>query len=454
MTLTGRDLVLPADAAAFLQDAGKPCSGVERRGVWRHCTKQGTPIEVEITAVDFTYGDSSARLMLVTDQAPRRRRDARLEKAQRMKCAGRIADGIARHFSALFSMIEADASALMDKPQDLRSAEQLEHIRAAVTRASELAGRLLAAGGKQPIKLEPLDLNGIIRHMNPMLRRLLGEGIVLENVFGFHTPAVLGDRPLLESVMVHLALNAREAMNDAGTLTLRTTKVRVTEEEAAREPHARAGEFMRLDVRDTGCGMASEVKEALFEPFFSTKDSDRRPGLGMACVHGIVTQHSGWIDCVSEAGVGTEFRVYLPCAPASACVNDAASPSSSSATKGTILLVEAEDRVRALARFVLNHQGYRVIEADGSATALVLWAGQASTVDLLLTDLNLPGDLSGAQLADRFRQARPGLKVVYATDGQSGAECNEPAPSDDLKCIAKPYNPEGLLQAVQSLLNP
>jgi PAS domain S-box-containing protein len=454
LALTGRDLVLPADAASFLQDAAKRCPGVESRGVWKHCTKNGTLIDVEITAVDFPHGDSSARLMLATDITRRRRREAQLQKAHKREVIGQIAGGVASHFNTLFTMIDAEADALMDRPQDLQSTEQLEHIHAAVTRASSLTRQLLAAGGKQAMKPEPVDLNEVIRNMNQMLCRLLGDPIVLENIYGFHTPPILADRPLIERAIVQLVLNAREAMTGSGTLTLRTARVCVAEDEAAREPQARAGEFVRLDVRDTGCGMTPQVQENLFEPFFSTRDPGKGIGLGLASVYGIVSQHSGWIEFITEPGAGTEFRVFLPCAPASASLDDAKSRSTAPTIKGTILLVEAEDRVRALARFVLNHYGYRVIEADSSATALVLWAGQASMVDLLLTDLNLPGEVSGAQLADQLRQARPDLKVVYAADEQSSAESQDPAPSDGSKYIPKPYNPEDLLQTVQGLLSP
>ena len=452
MALTGRDAVSPADADAFLQDAAKPCSGVEPRGVWKHCTKNGTVIEVEITAVDFQCGDSAARLILATNVTPRRQRETQLKKAQKMEAIGRIAGGVALHFNTLFTLIEADADALLDQLQDLQSAERLEHIRVAVGRASGLTRQLLVASGKQPVKPEPVNLNEVIKDMNAMLRQLLGDSVALENIFGYHTALILADRHLIERAIVHLALNARDAMTGGGTLTLRTSKVRVAEDEAAREPQARAGDFVRLEVRDNGCGMPAEVRENLFEPFFTTKSPGM--GLGLASVRGIVSQHSGWIDLVTEPGAGTEFRIYLPCAPSSSAPGDAKPGPAAPAIKGTILLVEPEDRLRALARFVLNHQGYRVIEADGSATALVLWAGQASAVDLLLIDLNLRGDFSGTQLAERLRQARPGLKVVYASDQPMSGDVQDQAPSEGFTYIPKPYSPGGLLQAVQSLLSP
>lgn len=451
MALTGRDLLLPANVAEFLQDAAKPCPGVEARGVWRHCKKDGTLIEVEITAVDLMYADSPARLILATDITERGRRESKLRNACKLEVMGQLAGGVAHHFNDLFTIIDGNASALLEKQLDPRSAEQLEHIGAAITRASGLTRQLLAAGGRQMMKPEPVDLNALIRISNQMVRRLLGERIVLENVCGSFLPPVQADRHLLEHVIVNLVLNSREAMPNGGTLTISTAKVRVTEDEAKRDPQLRAGDFVRLEVRDTGCGMAPQVQSRLFEPFFTTRDAGEGMGLGLASVYGIVSQHSGWMEFSSEVGVGTEFRVFLPCAPTPDDLAGNDSQTATSRVKGTVFLVEAEDRVRALARFVLNRHGYRVIEADCSATALVLWAGQAPSVDLLLTDVSLPGDLSGSQLAAQLRQNRPGLKVIYAGESDSSPDAPNPELLEGSKFISKPYNPDSLLKAVEGL---
>jgi two-component system cell cycle sensor histidine kinase/response regulator CckA len=315
MALTGRDLLLPSAVAQFLQDAAKPCSGVETRGIWQHCRKDGTLIDVEITAVDLPYAGTPARLILANDITQRRRRELKLRKAQRMEAIGQVAGGIAHHFNNLFTLIENNVLALRERPLDLQSAELLSHINTAVTRAAGLTRQLLAVGGRQLMWPEPLDLNGLLRNSEPMLRRLVGEHIAIHDTSVRHLPPVLADRRLIEHVIVSLVLNAREAMPGGGTLTLGTAKVHFDEDDTRSDPQIRAGDFVRLEVRDTGCGMTPQVQSRLFEPFFTTWEVGKGLGLGLASVYGIVSQHSGWIEVSSQAGAGTELRVFLPSRP-------------------------------------------------------------------------------------------------------------------------------------------
>jgi PAS domain S-box-containing protein len=452
MALTGRDLLLPSAVSQFLQDAARPCSGVETRGVWQHCRKDGTLLDVEITAVDLSFAGVPARLILASDVTQRRRRELKMRKVHRMEVISQVAGGIAHHFNSLFILVESEAAALRERPLDLQSAGQLDHIHAAVTRAAGLTRQLLAAGGRQLMRQEPLDLNGLIRHMNPMLRRLAGERIVLQHTCGSHLFPVLADRHLVEHVIVNLVLNARDAMPGGGTLTIGTVKVHLDEDPTRNDPQIRAGDFVRLEVRDTGCGMTPQVQSRLFEPFFTTREPGKGVGLGLASVYGIVNQHSGWIEVASEAGAGSEFRVFLPCLPGAFSVPNAEPQSATAFGKRTILLVEPDDRARALAHFVLHRHGYRVIEADSSATALVLWVGQGPTVDLLLTDLELAGGISGRELADQFRQTRPGLKVIHTAASDSSCGRQPPAQMEGSAFVPKPYNPESLLQAVEASL--
>jgi CheY-like chemotaxis protein len=205
-------------------------------------------------------------------------------------------------------------------------------------------------------------------------------------------------------------------------------------------------------VRDTGCGIPPDVQAHLYEPFFTTKGIGKATGLGLASVYGAVQKQSGWIEFTSQAGVGTEFRVFLPCAPASAVLRQTGSPTAKLPAKATILLVEPEDRARGLARCVLNLQGYRVIEADCSSTALLLWEGQAAGVDLLLTNATLPDGLSGGDLATQLRQTKPNLKVLYSSDGNSNGDEPKSALPEGLQIVSKPYRPDRLLQEVQNVL--
>jgi PAS domain S-box-containing protein len=449
MTLTGRDLLLPVNAAGFLEDISKPCPAVESRGVWQHCKKDGTLIDVELSAVDLTFGDAAARLFLATDITERRRREMDLRKVHKMETVGHVAGGVAHHLNNILTIIEGNASILMEKPLDLQSAEKLEHISSAVMRAAGITRQLLAAGARQSLRLESLDLNGLIRSLNPMLRRLIGEHIALESSCAY-LPQIHADRRLLEHVIINLVLNARDAMSDGGVLTIGTARVRIDDDKIETGHPGKTGEFVRLSISDTGCGMTPQIESRLFEPFFTTREQGL--GLGLASVFGIVKQHSGWVEYTTDAGSGTEFRVFLP---ATSKLPETAQPAEAAPAKqakATVLLVEPEDRARTLAHFVLNRHGYKVIEADCGATALVLWDSQATDVDLLFTNLILPGDISGRALAERFQQSKPGLKVVYSVDQNPGADEQAAIQPEGMELVSKPFGPDKLIQVIRSSL--
>ena len=451
MALTGRDLMLPPSAAAFLQDVSKPCPEAEPRGVWQHCKKDGTLIDVDISALDLTYGDLQARLILATDITEHRRQEMASRKAHKMETIGQVAGGVAHHFNNILTIIEGHASLLIEKRMDLKSAEQLEHISAAVTRASGLTRQLLAAGGRISMRLETVDLNELIRKLNPLLCRLAGEDILIENACSY-LPHIQADRRSIEHVIVNLVLNARDAMMpNGGNLILSTAKVHIDDRHIESGHPGKTGDFVRLSVRDTGSGMTPQVQSRLFEPLFTTKDSGQDLGLGLAGVYGIVKQHSGWVEYSTDVGVGTEFHVFFPCPSPSPALAQTESGTDRLA-KGTILLVEADERARTLARFVLNRHGYRVIEADCCATALVLWQSQAAHVDLLFTGATLPGDISGCELANRLRQTKPELKVVYSSSQASEAEGPSPALPEGADVIFKPFTPDKLVRIVHTSL--
>jgi two-component system, cell cycle sensor histidine kinase and response regulator CckA len=448
--LTGRDLMLPAAVAAFLQDICKPCPAAESRGIWQHCRKDGTIIDVEITAQDLKCGDQAARLMVATDITRRRQREMELRRAHKLETIGQVAAGVAHHFNSLLTAIEGQTTALREQTPDLNTAEQLEHISTAVTRATGLTRQLLAAGGRQLLRPEPVDLNGLLRGLNPLLRRLIGDKVAPQFAFAA-VPLILADRHQLEHVIVNLVLNARDAMPRGGSLTLGTAVVHLDETQVESGHPGKAGDFVRLSVRDTGCGMTPQVQSRVFEPFFTTRQPGAGTGLGLASAHGIVKQMGGWMEFTTEMGQGTEFRVFLPWAPGAVLPGQAGTRTATLA-KGTVLLVEAEDRVRALARFILNRHHYRVIEADDAATALLLWQGQAPNVDLLMTDENLTGEISGCDLAHRLQQGKPGLKVVYTSDVTAHPDGQTSAQLDGVTFLAKPYSPDTLVRAVETAL--
>jgi len=452
--LKARDL-LPADAvSAFMQDVSKPCSGVEARGVWRHRCKDGSLIDVEVTAVDLRFADCPARVILAHDISERRRREMQFRQAQKMETIEQVAGGTAQHLSGLMNAIDGHANVLLQKTCDAKTVEQLKLISTSAHRASALTRQLLAVGGRHVMEREMVDLNTVVRNLTPMIHRLLGEFIKLEERYAGHLPPVEADPHLLEHILINLVLNGRDAMPAGGTLTVTTSGVRVSEGEV-QESGMRAGDYVCLTVRDTGGGISPEVQAHLFEPFFTTKDRGRATGLGLASVRGAVRQHAGWIEYSTEAGAGTEFRVFLPGARVVSTVPKAAAVVAAPAAvpvRETVLLVEPDDRARGLARFVLNRHGYRVIEAECGPTALFLWESKGMAVDLLLVDITLSEELSGRALAERLRETRPELKVLFTFGTDETGNPQDAALAEESQFILKPFSPERLLQGVQDCL--
>jgi two-component system cell cycle sensor histidine kinase/response regulator CckA len=452
MALTVRDLLPDLSVSRFWEYVAKTSPGQRSSEPLRHYRKDGTPMEVAMTAADIRYAGAPAKLVLAEDVTQRRRRELASHQAQRMEIIGRVAGGVAHHFNNILTVIQGYTSILLNKVPEAKSAEQLNRISAAVNRAAALTQQLLAAGRRHTVPVEPLDLNGLVRKQSRTLQRLVGENILLENTFGNFVAPMLADRRLVEYILINLVLNARDATPAGGTITISTANLRLDDTQVQGNHEARAGEFVRLSVRDTGCGMTPDVQARLFEPFFTTKDIGKASGLGLAGVYGAVKQLSGWIEFTSDPGVGTEFRVFLPSAPMADVLARMEAKAATRVNKGTILLVEPDDRARGLARCVLNWNDYRVIEADGSTTASLLWDGQAANIDLLLTDLGLPDGMSGPELAQQFQQTKPGLKVIYSTVSRPEEETQKPAIPAGFKFIPKPFTPEKLVQVVQSCL--
>ena len=450
--LTVRDLVPDNSVSRFLQCIAKPSARSGSPECWQVFRKDGTPMDVAISAADVRYGGGPAKLVLAEDVGQRRRRELASRQTQRMEVIGRVAGGVAHHFNNILAIIQGHASMLLGKPQDPKTAEQLNRISDAATRAAALTQQLLTAGSRYQANLEPQDLNALIRKQIPTLSRLVGEKVTIENACGNYLAPILADKHLVEYILVNLVLNARDAMSAGGTITISTAAVRLDESQVQNNPEARVGEFIRLAVRDTGCGMSPEIQARLFEPFFTTKDVGKATGLGLAGVYGAVRQQTGWIELTSDLGAGAEFRVFLPSAPTSEVLSRIEAKTAARVVKGTILLVEPDDRARATARCVLNWNDYRVIEADNSATALLLWDGQAANIDLLVTNLSLPEGTSGRDLADRLRKAKPALKVICISTSDPAEEGQGHAPPEGTKLISKPFAPDKLIHAVQSCL--
>jgi two-component system cell cycle sensor histidine kinase/response regulator CckA len=451
--LTVKDLFAAAEVPALLNEVAQPSPGVQVRGTWHHRTKGQKPIEVEITTTDLIYDGQPARLAMVSDITEHKQLEKQLRQAQKMEAVGQLAGGVAHDFNNVLTVIQGYAKLLLARNgSDGETKEQLAHIAAAGERAANLTRQLLAFSRRQVIQAESVDLNEVIGNLTRMLQRLIGEDIILQHVFAPHLPFVHADRGMLEQILLNLVVNARDAMPDGGKLTITTERVAVDEGHLRRQPEAWLGTFVCLSVHDTGCGISAEIMPHIFEPFFTTKDVNKGTGLGLATVYGIVKQHDGWMEVTSEVGVGTEFKVFLPRDEKPVPPRRQEGAGLPGNGRETILVVEDEDAVRRLVRLVLTRQGYHVLEADCGASALDLWNEHADEIDLLLTDMIMPGGMNGRALAEKLQSQRRGLKVLH-TSGYTPTKLNQGALLEGLQFLPKPYDPVKLVRTVRECLD-
>ena len=450
--LCAKDLMARETSQAFLAEAAKPCTCLESRGIWRHRKKDRSFIDVEMLTVDMRFGDNPARLVFAEDVGPRVRRETELCELQRARVLRAVAEGVAHHFGQILTVVEGQAGVLRDGLQDPTGIEHLEQVLGETRRGTALVRQLQAVGGCDAIQPEPVDLNRWLLGQQSLLRRLVGAPISLEYDLAEALAPALVDVRLLELMVFNLVLNARDALSQGGRIDIATGSVWIEPRHKDRHPGATPGHYIRINVTDNGCGVPAEVQKRLFDPFFTTRDDGRAMGLGLACIYGAAKQHGGWVEFVSELQRGTEFSVYLPAAPLNVKASASQEPALPAPARGTILLVEADDRVRDLSRHILQRNGYRVIEADHPSTALLLMESQAKDVHLLLTDLKFPAGADGHHLADQIRQVKTDLKVVYCT-APLAPEDNRPALLEEAKLLFKPYTPDQLLQTVGSSLS-
>jgi two-component system, cell cycle sensor histidine kinase and response regulator CckA len=460
------DVRSPDDVDAVAEAVAREVRGLEGR-IWLHRKKDGSRISVEIKGHDFEFAGRPARLILVHDvtermaaeEARKRANEAllkteeQLRHAQKMEAVGRLAGGVAHDFNNLLSVVLSYTSLILGEvgPDDpIR--DDLGEILRAGERATELTRQLLAFSRQQVLKPKVLDLNQSVAGMEKMLMRLLGADVEVVRIEGADLGKIVADPGQIEQILMNLAVNARDAMPSGGKLTIRTENVELDEAYAKEHVGVVPGPYVKLTVSDDGVGMDRETLSRVFEPFFTTKPRGRGTGLGLSTVFGIVRQSQGHIGVVSEPGKGATFEVFLPWAErvGESPSPDPAPPETVRGTE-TILLVEDDEQVRAVAGGILRRSGYTVLEAPGPGEALLVSEQYAEKIDLLLTDVVLPR-MNGPQLVERLHPARPGMKVLFMSGYTEDAMFRRGLEDPGLDYLQKPLRPEALTSKVREVL--
>jgi signal transduction histidine kinase/CheY-like chemotaxis protein len=387
--------------------------------------------------------------------------EAQLRHTVKMEAVGQLAAGVAHDFNNILTIIQGNADLLLQsadlQPTQERSVRQISD---AAHRAGKLIKQLLMFSRKQVMQPRLLNLNQIVSNLAPMLQDLLGENITLQFFPGSDLPALYVDPGMMEQVLLNLVINSRDAMPKGGRLTLSTSQQTLDPVALVLNPEARPGRFVCLTVTDTGCGMDAATLGHLFEPFFTTKDIGKGAGLGLATVYGILKQHQGWVVVESRVGVGSTFTLFLPdagkgpapAAPSPADTQILTRENMPSGTE-TILVAEDEPVLRELVVNILEFCGYRTCQAETGPAAVKVWQERRGEIKLLLTDMMMPGGMTGRQLADRLHQDEPGLKVIYTSGYSPGMAGKDIALLEGSNFLAKPYSPGKLAQLVRECLD-
>jgi len=445
------DLLAPADAAPLeavrlrVLDTKAP-EVLESQVSWH-----GRSAWIESRVVPL---GSNRTLSVMRDVTERRALQDQLRQAQRLEAICRLAGGVAHDFNNLLTVIGGATELAVDgiAPED-PNRRTLQEVREATMRAAQLTQQLLAFGRRQVLQAEVFDVRQVVRGCEHMLRRLIGEHIQLACQLGERVPCVHADRGQIEQVLVNLVVNARDAMSAGGQLTIRVEGVELSEEQC-RAHELRPGPFVALSVIDTGVGIPAAVLEHVFEPFFTTKESGGGTGLGLATAHGIVQQSGGYVTVASRLGMGTAFVVHLPAVTDAVEALPLRPPVTIADPRGeeTILLAEDEPAVREVTLRFLTSAGYHVVAAESGDEALTRLDGHDGPVDLLLTDVVMPG-MSGPELATHVQQRYPDVRVLFMSGYPDDALEAHHIPEDAPTLVQKPFSRQVLLTAVRGALS-
>lgn len=418
-------------------------------------TAAGRMLRVILSAERIDLDGEPCMLVLIQDVTERVHLMSQLRESQKMEAIGQLAAGVAHDFNNLLTIIRGNSELIrMIIDKDSEVAELNGEMDQAAMRAAELTRQLLAFSRKQVMCKAVIDLNSTVIGSTKMLQRLLGEKITVHYELAPATLPMVADAGMIDQIIMNLAVNAKDAMPDGGTLTLRTVDIEFTETNKPTRPDSSAGEFVVLEIQDSGEGMDEQTQKRIFEPFFTTKEVGKGTGLGLSTVYGIVSQHKGWIDLDSETGGGTTFRVYLP-ASESSDLKDGPRDSATEFFRGseTVMVVEDDTAVRRMMVRTLEGSGYEVLAAKDGLAARELWAEVRQRIDLLVTDMVMPGGVSGQQVAREFAGDRPDLAVVFVSGYSEETITEDDRIPAGFEFVAKPFTRDQLLAAVRKRLN-
>lgn len=409
---------------------------------------------IESGAEDET--NQKTRMLLVIDDVTEQQMlQEQRDQLDRLDSIGRLAGGVAHDFNNILTGITGYAQLMLGRTEDdPKAIRDLTQIRELGNRAAHLTRQLLAFGRRQTLRPVVLNLNELIDNTSKMLQRIIGEDIRFKFIPEADLSSVRADPFQIDQVIMNLAVNARDAMPDGGTLTVETANTFLDNKYVGDHAGAKPGLYVMLAITDTGCGMDAATQKKIFEPFFTTKPQDKGTGLGLATVYGIVKQHNGDIYVYSEPGNGTTFKVYLPCVSADAdklsarLAQDVPCPTGTE----TVLLVEDEEAVRTVMVLILEDLGYAVLTAANSQEAERVFAERGKDVDLLLADVVLP-DHKGPEVYRRLAATDPSLKVLYVSGYTDNGIVRNGILDADLPFLQKPFTPEGLAQKVRETLD-